>query len=135
MHQLSTALLKLHECPYPMSRWLGQGAAAFERTHSGLSCDVAAAPLALSLAIWTDPNPDPNPDPTRPDPTQSSQVAGRVAALHAALEGSLGLQPRARIGIIGSNSPEWMISLQVDVGRGQEEGLRSGGGVHRNQCT
>ncbi len=44
-----------------------------------------------------------------------SEAAAAVAKAHAGYA-SLGLKPRDHVGVIGSNSPELMISLQVGAG-------------------
>lgn len=40
------------------------------------------------------------------------QVDGKVSAVGSALSG-LGLGPHSKVGVFGSNCPEWMISMQV----------------------
>jgi long-chain acyl-CoA synthetase len=42
-----------------------------------------------------------------------TQVGAQVRALGRACEGALGLQPGARVGVYGSNSPYWIKAMVV----------------------
>lgn len=49
-----------------------------------------------------------------------AEAGEAVAALGGALVNVAGLQPHARVAIMGPNSPEWMLAMQVGGARGRE---------------